>query len=169
MTTKEEIIALANKLNFPALNEWGKDLIEAFYHAARKPLEEQYASMTKSFFDAQAQLREALALESKWRVEATGLRQQLAAAKFARRQAETDKSDVERTLVAAKAEIERLKAQVQSQALEAVITKAGEVMRERSECVFSDPSGKTIYKWDEAVEAIRALPGVTLADLKGAE
>ena len=42
--------------------------------------------------------------------KAEALRQQLAEAKFARRQAETDKSDVERTLVAANAEIERLKA-----------------------------------------------------------
>lgn len=233
MTTKEEILALANKLNFPALNEWGKDLIEAFYNAARKDLEQEVERLCAQLADQQdsvsiprynndiGELRQQLAEKDaeierlkliednalkvcgqldevvlalpydyldppdggdvslgeqvtrmysevkalRAKVEGEDeLRQQLAAAKFARRQAETDKSDVERTLVAANAEIERLKAQVQSQALEAMINKAGEVMRERSLFVVTQTltGGLSAYGM-----ATRALPGVKLDDLKG--
>ena len=41
MSKREEILTLANELNFPALNDWGKDRIEAFYHAARSPLNKE--------------------------------------------------------------------------------------------------------------------------------
>lgn len=108
--------------------------------------------------------------------ELESLRQQLTEAKFARRQAETDKSDVERTLAASQAReqqllealtvvdgnsnypitVEALALPQDTTALEALIARAGEVMRER--CADSTPH-------ISCDATIRALPGVTLEDL----
>lgn len=119
--------------------------------------------------------------------ELESLRQQLAAAKFARRQAETDLSDCKNTLVAAQLQITQLREALSGllqddgaiaffapmnvakayaalalpadTALEAMIAKAGEVMRERC---MTDLNRLDYWFTDEP---LRALPGVTLQDI----
>ena len=59
-----------------------------------------------------------------------------------------------------------LSASSDTSALEAMIAKAGEKMREKAEDEFSNPFRDTVFKWDAAIDIIRTLPGVTLEDLK---
>lgn len=59
-----------------------------------------------------------------------------------------------------------LSAPSDTSALEAMIAKAGEKMREKAEDEFSNPFRDTVFKWDAAIDIIRTLPGVTLEDLK---
>lgn len=195
-TEREQILALANELNFPALNEWGKDLIEAFYHAARKPLEQEVERLKtvpmkyrRMEFNAQlqeenAELRQQLAvaqLQIKQYREAhqavigcidaaccEGLMDQLAELPIETGQI---RDLVERRLLwAGRYSEQALALPADTSALEAMIVKAGEVMRER--CCRKAGSMERDYPITGKLyagnvsKAIRSIPGVTIADLK---
>lgn len=51
-TEREKIKTIMDKLNFPAFNDWGHELMEQFYHAAQKDAFEQAASLSVDWGNA---------------------------------------------------------------------------------------------------------------------
>ena len=185
MTTKEEILALAgepvgyyfrddpSKFAMPGAGYSpmyptdALDIVPLYTAdqvlAARKPLEEMHASMTKSFFELREKLAASQAREQQLRdwVEANGVHDDICNCLY------TDDEDKHGECSCGLSTA--LALPQDTTALEALIAKAGDVMRER--CAEDMQSHYlNAYAVTGAghsfAKSIRALPGVTLDDLK---
>lgn len=189
MTTKEEILALAGECGIQNDYISEDQAVEAFYYAARKDLEQEVERLRKDrgieHDTANAHI-----------FEAAELRQQLAAAQAREQQLRKliEHAPVSSGVCCCGDSMDRhpdpmvcghspvdqwdwavlslLKETQDTTALEAMIAKAGEVMRERSATVCDKRStyyGRASAESQEAKDCafnIRALPPVTLEDLK---